>query len=734
MTVKQGDVLADKYRIEKLLGEGGMGAVWIATNNVLQKQVALKVMSERFAKIPAAAERFQREAIAASKVSHTSICQVFDAGQHDGRPWIAMELLEGESLADRLIRGPMPLDEVLHMSVGVLSALAEVHENGIVHRDLKPDNIFLCRDRRGGFTPKVLDFGVAKDTRGEQLSKLTATGAVVGTAYYLSPEQAKGLPDIDARADVYAMGVVLFECLSGQMPYEADTITQLIAKMFTEEPQILSQVAPEVPPAIVDVVTTCLHQDRERRFQTARGLLGALESAAQVGPGPARAFAPTGVAISAGGTAQGAPFAPRPPSGGGVHTPAPSHTAMGHGHSVQAHGSSPGSQPGVYGSSPGHGSAPGYPMPHTSDGAYPSQGRRTPPTMVVPPSNPPPPMPGMHAAAGSSPGLSHPGHAQAGMAHPGPSHAGSQPGYAQMPAQSMPAQSMPAQSMPAQAAPRSSSRLALFALVVVLFLVGAAGTGGLVFFLNVEDDVPTSGAIASSGGAPSMPDPPPIANDSTSGDTTATAIGPADPNPMQPVLAPGTEPDPAPSAVEDPPNDDDGADDDGADDDGAEERGGSRGRRRHHDPGSSDPSAPVADDPDPTPAHTEPDPAPHEEPTPRPDPPHEEPNPTPPRRSGPPGLTQAQINTVVQARLQYLAERCYQRVLRREPNVAGIVTVAWTVEPNGRVGDHRVVHNSTNNDYLARCTDNIVRDLRFPAASNGNATPARYPFSFQNRH
>ena len=111
MTVKEGDVLADKYRIEKQLGEGGMGTVWIATNTVLEKKVALKVMSERFAKVPAAAQRFHREAIAASKVSHPSICQVFDAGQHEGQPWIAMELLDGESLGDRLERGPMPLPE-----------------------------------------------------------------------------------------------------------------------------------------------------------------------------------------------------------------------------------------------------------------------------------------------------------------------------------------------------------------------------------------------------------------------------------------------------------------------------------------------------------------------------------------------------------------------------------------------------------------------------------------------
>ena len=161
MALNQGDILAGKYRIERLLGEGGMGAVYVATNQVLQKRVALKVMNERFASMPAAVERFLREAVAASRVSHPGIVQVFDAGQHEMRPWIAMELLEGESLGARLERGPMPLSDVLKMAEGTLSALAEVHDEGIIHRDLKPDNIFLARTRGGDWVPKVLDFGIA---------------------------------------------------------------------------------------------------------------------------------------------------------------------------------------------------------------------------------------------------------------------------------------------------------------------------------------------------------------------------------------------------------------------------------------------------------------------------------------------------------------------------------------------------------------------------------------------
>ena len=137
MALNEGEILAGKYRIERLLGEGGMGAVYVVTNTVLQKRVAMKVMSERFAAVPAAVERFLREAVAASRVSHPSIVQVFDAGEHEGAPWIAMEMLEGESLGERLERGPMSVQEVLDMADGVLSALAEVHDDGIIHRDLE---------------------------------------------------------------------------------------------------------------------------------------------------------------------------------------------------------------------------------------------------------------------------------------------------------------------------------------------------------------------------------------------------------------------------------------------------------------------------------------------------------------------------------------------------------------------------------------------------------------------
>jgi serine/threonine-protein kinase len=232
MALNESQILAGKYRIEKLLGEGGMGAVYIATNQVLQRKVALKVMTSRFASLPAAVERFHREAITASKVSHPSIVQVFDAGSHEGSPWIAMELLEGESLAERLERGPLSLEEVMKMANGALSALAEVHAEGVVHRDLKPDNVLLI-DREGDpFFVKLLDFGLA---RSQSLTRLTETGMIVGTIGYLAPEQITDQISTPA-SDVYALGVVMYEMLTRQPPFPGDSPVVVIRQILEEEP------------------------------------------------------------------------------------------------------------------------------------------------------------------------------------------------------------------------------------------------------------------------------------------------------------------------------------------------------------------------------------------------------------------------------------------------------------------------------------------------------------------
>ncbi len=278
-----GHIVAQKYRIERLLGAGGMGAVYVATNTVLEKPVALKVMSATLLTQHDWVQRFFREGVAASKARHPGVVEVFDAGVHEGAPWMAMELLEGESLRDRLSRGRLPVAELHEIATQVLSALDAVHAVGIVHRDLKPDNIFLERTA-SGVRAKVLDFGIAKES--DAISSLTATGAIVGTARYLAPEQARDSRVVDPRTDIYAMGVVLFECLSGQTPYEATTVPELISKMYTESPRSLASLAPDVPPSVQHVIHACLAREPEGRPQSARALSEALDQAARHGATP----------------------------------------------------------------------------------------------------------------------------------------------------------------------------------------------------------------------------------------------------------------------------------------------------------------------------------------------------------------------------------------------------------------------------------------------------------------
>jgi serine/threonine protein kinase len=262
-----GDLVAGKYQIERQLGAGGMGTVYVAINVVLHKPVAIKVMTSAFAEQSDAVTRFFREAMSASKVRHPAIVEIYDAGSHEGAPWMAMQLLEGESLGQRITRGPLTIPEIGPIFGPVLSALDMVHQHGIVHRDLKPDNIFLERLADGSMQPKLLDFGIAKSS--DELGKLTQSGTIMGTAHYLAPEQARDSSTVDPRTDIYAIGVVLYEALSGQMPHHATTLPELITKLISEDPVPLHHVAPHVPPGVAQVVHACLARDRNARPQRA---------------------------------------------------------------------------------------------------------------------------------------------------------------------------------------------------------------------------------------------------------------------------------------------------------------------------------------------------------------------------------------------------------------------------------------------------------------------------------
>ena len=316
-----GTTIAGKYRIERELGAGAMGAVYVAENVVLEKQVALKVLSGAAHQNPDQIERFLREGIAASRVHHPGIVEIYDAGEDAGVPWMAMELLDGESLEEALERrGQLEVDETVAMMVEVLEALALVHDRGIIHRDIKPANIFLARSPSGAIQPKVLDFGIAKQLQG---TKLTAAGMVMGTAFFMAPEQAFDASRIDHRADLYSVGAVLFNCFSGQTPYIASTLMELISKLTSEDPRDLGQLAPWLPPDLVAAVGWCLRCSPEDRPQDARALLEALRPFASWSDAGSAGLAPTASAQSASLGTYPDSMASTPAPGFAANTPAP---------------------------------------------------------------------------------------------------------------------------------------------------------------------------------------------------------------------------------------------------------------------------------------------------------------------------------------------------------------------------------------------------------------------------
>jgi serine/threonine protein kinase len=235
--MKTGQLIGGKYRLVTLVGEGGMGAVWHAMHMQLGHDVAVKFLTHPGANSEVLLNRFFDEARTAASVRHRNVIDILDFGISDeGRPYMVMEFMEGESLAARLERGPaLTLPEVTLTVALSLGGLAAVHDRGIIHRDLKPDNIFLTYDADGSF-PKILDFGVSKDlgrdTVGER-SVQTRDGVLLGTPQYMSPEQARGLKDIDHRTDLYSMGVILYEVLAGVRPFESENVGDILMMVMS---------------------------------------------------------------------------------------------------------------------------------------------------------------------------------------------------------------------------------------------------------------------------------------------------------------------------------------------------------------------------------------------------------------------------------------------------------------------------------------------------------------------
>ena len=279
--LRPGIVVAETYEITRLLGQGGMGAVWEAKHLRLPgKRVVIKVLLFG-ATDPTMLARFRREAEIGSRLGHPNIVQVLDFNSlPDGTPYIVLELLQGESLASRLLRGPLPLEQVKSIVTQVGSALAAAHREGVVHRDLKPDNVFLCPTDLGGEVRdvvKVLDFGISK-IRGSN-TVLTQDAALLGTPQYMAPEQATGRNDeIDARTDVFAFGAMTFEMLAGKPPFTGDTLAAVIhAIVYTPTPP-LATMATETPQAIVAAVERAMEKNRDARFPDVNSFVKAVTS------------------------------------------------------------------------------------------------------------------------------------------------------------------------------------------------------------------------------------------------------------------------------------------------------------------------------------------------------------------------------------------------------------------------------------------------------------------------
>ncbi|MBK8936461.1 MAG: protein kinase [Polyangiaceae bacterium] len=275
---RPGDVLADKYKVDRVIGMGGFGAVLAATHLKLDQRVAVKILLPHAAKNAAAAERFMREARAAVKIRSEHVATVKDVGQlSDGTPYMEMEFLEGQDLSNVLkTSGGQAVHDVAEWVLQACEAIAEAHSLGIVHRDLKPANLFLTRKVDGAPCVKVLDFGISKMSNELGDKGMTKTSDVMGSPFYMSPEQMRSTRSVDARSDIWALGAILYEMLAGAPPFDAETMTALVVSIMQEPPRELGIFRRDIPPAFRDVIMRCLQKDPAQRFQDVAGLAAAL--------------------------------------------------------------------------------------------------------------------------------------------------------------------------------------------------------------------------------------------------------------------------------------------------------------------------------------------------------------------------------------------------------------------------------------------------------------------------
>ncbi len=275
---KIGDVIAGKYRLEKVAGEGGMGIVYAAEHLVLKQRVAVKVLLPDAARSEAVVERFAREAQAAARINSEHVARVLDAGSlASGAPFLVMEYLEGCDLEELLeLQNALPVAEVVDYAMQACEALAHAHAVGVIHRDLKPANLFLACRPDGGNVIKMLDFGISKSMKASPTDKKLTGQHVLGSPVYMSPEQLRNAKEIDARADLWSLGVVVYEMLSGTTPFDRDGVGEIFAAILGEEPLPLHERNPKVPRELSDVIGKCLRRDPGERWQDAGEVAKAL--------------------------------------------------------------------------------------------------------------------------------------------------------------------------------------------------------------------------------------------------------------------------------------------------------------------------------------------------------------------------------------------------------------------------------------------------------------------------
>ncbi len=320
--LEAGDIVAGKYRIEGNLGSGGMASVYEATHIAFGDRVAIKILHERIASNADHIARFLREGRSVRQLKSEHVAKVFDIGTLDsGVPFMVMELLRGVDLGQRLRdAGPLPIADAVDAVLQASDAIAEAHMLGIIHRDLKPANLFVASRRDGSTSIKVLDFGISKVLEGDDV-ELTQTATTLGSPPYMSPEQVRSSKDVDARTDIWSLGVILFQILGGRRPFPGRDLGSVHAQILLDPPLSLRELRPDIPPALEAVILRCIEKKREQRYSNVAALVDALApfASADVATGSLRIRRMVG---------PGEAEAPRLPAEPLSSTPAPSQVAV----------------------------------------------------------------------------------------------------------------------------------------------------------------------------------------------------------------------------------------------------------------------------------------------------------------------------------------------------------------------------------------------------------------------